>query len=101
MPRPLFACLGLVFSLVVPLALPAPAHAVTININIGTSLNNGRAITCREGERLLRNRGFWNVRRVDCRGRLFTYRARRANGLFEVGLNARNGRVVDMHRIRR
>ena len=101
MPRPLFACLGLVLSLVVPLALPAPAHAVTININIGTSLNNGRAITCREGERLLRSRGFWNVRRVDCRGRLFTYRARRANGLFEVGLNARNGRVVDMHRIRR
>ncbi|WP_095088537.1 hypothetical protein [Mesorhizobium sophorae] len=101
MPRPFFACLGLVLSLVVPLALPAPAHAVTININIGTSLNNGRAITCREGERLLRNRGFWNVRRVDCRGRLFTYRARRANGLFEVGLNARNGRVADLRRIRR
>ncbi|MFD2058333.1 hypothetical protein ACFSQT_36200 [Mesorhizobium calcicola] len=101
MPRPLFACLGLVLSLVVPLALPVPAHAVTININIGTSLNNGRAITCRDGERLLRSRGFWDIRRVDCRGRLFTYRARRATGLFEIGLNARNGRVVDLRRIRR
>jgi len=101
MPRALFACLGLVLSLVVPLALPAPAHAVTVNINIGTSLNNGRAITCRDGERLLRSRGFWDVRRVDCRVRLFTYRARRATALFEIVLNARNGRVVDLRRIRR
>jgi len=97
----LFACLGLVLSLVVPVALPAPAHAVTININIGSSLNNGRAITCRDGERLLRNRGFRDIRRVDCRGRFFVYRARRTTGLFEIGLSARDGRVVDLRRIRR
>ena len=101
MPRPLFACLGLILGLVVPVTLPAPAHAVTININIGTSLNNGRAITCREGERLLRNRGFRDIRRVDCRGRFFVYRARRATGLFEIALSAHNGRVVDLRRIRR
>jgi hypothetical protein len=101
MPRPLFACLGLVLSLVMPVALPAPAHAVTIEINVGTSLNNGRAITCRDGERLLRNRGFRDIRRVDCRGRFFVYRARRTTGLFEIGLRARDGRVVDLRRIRR
>ena len=101
MPRTLLACLGLVLSLVVPVALPAPAHAVTIEINIGTSLNNGRAITCRDGERLLRSCGFWDIRRVDCRGRFFVYRARRATGLFEIGLRARDGRVVDLRRIRR
>jgi hypothetical protein len=101
MRRLLFACFGLGIGLVVPVASPMPAHAVTIEINIGSSLNNGRAITCREGERLLRNRGFWDIRRVDCRGRFFVYRARRVTGLFEIGLSARNGRVVDLRRIRR
>ena len=103
MPRPLFAYLALVLGLglVTPVALPAPANAVTIEINIGTNLNNGRAITCRDGERLLRNRGFRDVRRVDCRGRFFVYRARRGTGLFEIGLSSRNGRVVDLRRIRR
>ena len=101
MSRPLFACLALVLALVAPAALPAPAHAVTIEINIGTNLNNGRAITCREGERLLRNRGFRDIRRVDCGGRLFVYRARRAGGRFEIALRARDGRVVELRRIRR
>jgi hypothetical protein len=101
MPRPLFACLGLLLGLVVPVALPAPAHAVTVNINIGTNLNNGRAITCLGGERLLRSRGFRDVRRVDCRGRFFVYRARRASSHFEIALRARDGRVVDLRRIRR
>lgn len=100
MRRLLFA-LGLVLSLVAPVALPAHAQGVTVEINIGTNLNNGRSITCREGEGLLRNRGFWDIRRVDCRGRFFIYRARRATGLFEIGLRARDGRVVDLRRIRR
>jgi len=101
MSRPLFACLALVLALVAPAGLPAPAHAVTIEINIGTNLNNGRAITCREGERLLRNRGFRDIRRVDCGGRFFVYRARRAGSHFEIALRARDGRVVDLRRIRR
>lgn len=101
MPRPLFACLGFILGLVVPVALPAPAQAVTVNINIGTSLNNGRAITCRDGERILRNRGFRDIRRVDCRGRFFVYRARRGGSRFEMAVSAHNGRVVDMRRIRR
>jgi hypothetical protein len=101
MPRPLFACLGLILCLAAIVAQPAPAYAVNIQINIGTSLNNGRAITCRDGERLLRNRGFRNIRRVDCRGRFFVYRARRGTGHFEIALSAHNGRVVDLRRIRR
>ncbi|TIL30472.1 MAG: hypothetical protein E5Y83_19550 [Mesorhizobium sp.] len=101
MSRPVFACLALVLGLVAPAAVPAPAQAVTIEINIGTNLNNGRAITCRDGGRLLRNRGFRDVRRVDCRGRFFVYRARRAGGNFEIALRERDGRVVDLRRIRR
>ena len=99
--RPTLASVGLALGLLIaPLALPTPAQAVTININIGTNLNNGRAITCRDGERLLRNRGFRDVRRVDCRGRFYVYHARRGGSRFEIALNRHNGRVVDLRRIR-
>jgi hypothetical protein len=102
MPRRLFACLGLVLSLAVPLALPAPAaYASSVSISIGTNLNHGRRITCTQGERILRNRGFRDIRRVDCRGRFFVYRARRGNNRFEIAINSHNGRVVDVSRIRR
>jgi hypothetical protein len=96
-----FAYVALAFSFAVPVAVPTTAHAVTINISIGTSLNNGRAITCRDGERILRSRGFWDIRRVDCRGRFFVYRARHLAGRFEVGVAAHNGRVVDLRRLGR
>jgi hypothetical protein len=81
--------------------VPTPAHAVTVNINIGSNLNNGRPISCREGERRIRDRGFRDVRRVDCRGRFFVYRAWRGSQRFEIALDSRNGRVSDVRRIRR
>ena len=99
MRRFLFACLSLAVSFAVPVVMPTPAQAVTISI--GTSLSNGRAITCRDGERILRNRGFRDIRRTDCRGRLFVYRARRGATRFEIAISEQNGRVVDMRRIRR
>lgn len=94
------ATLALAIGLVMPLAIPTPAQAVTVNITIGSNLNNGRAITCNQGRRLLQNRGFRDVRRVDCRGRLFVYHGRRGGSRFEVGLSSRTGRVVEMRRIR-
>lgn len=85
-----------------PLAAVSSAEAVTVNINIGSNLNNGRAITCAQGQRLIRSRGFRDVRQVNCRGRHFVYHARRpGGGTFEIVLNSRTGRVVDFHRIRR
>jgi hypothetical protein len=83
------------------MVLPAPAEAVTINVNIGRSINNGRSITCAEGERLLRARGFREVRRIDCRGRYFVYRGWRGGNRFEIAVRARDGRVVDVRRLRR
>lgn len=97
----LLLCLGLALSLAVPVAMPEPAQAISINIQIGNSLNHGRAISCREGERILRNRGFRDIRRVDCGGRFFIYRARREGGRYEIAVNRHNGRVVDVRRIRR
>jgi hypothetical protein len=101
MRRLLFACVGLALSFAAPVVTPASAQDVTINITIGSNLNNGRAITCWDGERILRNRGFRDVRRVDCRGRFFVYHARRGVGRFEIAVSAHNGRVVDFRRLGR
>lgn len=101
MRRLLLVCLGLALSFAAPAVMPTPAEAVTISLQIGTSLNNGRSISCRDGERILRNRGFRDIRRVDCRGRFFVYRARRGGGRFEIAIRAHDGRVVDVRRIRR
>lgn len=101
MRRFLFAWLGLALGLAAPVASPTPAHAVTVNITIGSSLNNGRAVSCRQGERILRNRGFRNIRRIDCRGRFLIYHARRGGSRFEIAVSAHNGRVVDLRRLRR
>jgi hypothetical protein len=86
-----------------PAGPTTPVHAVTVDINIstGSNLSSGRRITCREGERLLRDRGFRDIRRIDCRGRYFVYRAWRRHSRFEIALRSRDGRVVDMRRLRR
>jgi len=100
--RRVIASFTIVFGLLLtPAIMPVPANAVTVNINIGSSINNGRGITCAQGERLLRNRGFRDVRRMDCRGRYFVYRAWRGNSRFEITIRSRDGRVVNMRRISR
>jgi hypothetical protein len=102
MNRRIIACLAVILGLLVmPVSIPTPAQAVTVNINIGTSLNNGRGISCAQGERLLRNRGFRDVRRINCRGRYFIYRAWRGGSRFEIAVRSRDGRVVDVRRLRR
>ena len=103
--RSWFLSVGTAFCLLATsLGLPQEASAqsnVNININIGTNLNRGLGITCGQGERLLRNRGFRDVRRVDCRGRFFVYRGWRGNTRFEISVRQRDGRIVDMRRIGR
>lgn len=102
MRSPTLVLLGLVLGLLAePVALPTSAEAVTISIRIGTNLSSGRPITCADGERRLRNRGFRNVRRMNCRGRFFVYRAWRGENWFEIAVRQSNGRVVDMRRVRR
>jgi hypothetical protein len=98
--RRLFSVLVVLGLLMSPAVPPVPAGAVTININIGTNLNYGRSISCSQGERLLRARGFRDVRRVDCRGRFFVYRATRNGRRFEIAIRASTGQVVDVRRIR-
>lgn len=101
MRNPFAAKLCLALFLLTLGSAPAPAQWVDVNIRVGSSINSGRPISCSQGERLLRNRGFRDIRRVDCRGRFFVYRAWRSGSRFEVAINSRNGRVVDMRRIGR
>ncbi len=68
--RRVFASVAIVHGpAVTPAIMPVQAAAVTVNINMGSSLNSGRRISCAQGERLLRYRGFRDIRRIDCRGR--------------------------------
>ena len=102
MPRRIIACIAIVLGLLLaPAVMPTAVNAVTININVGSSLSSGRGITCAQGERLLRNRGFRDIRRVNCRGRHFVYRGWRGGSRFEIVVRQSNGRVVDVRRIRR
>lgn len=85
---------------VAPVAAPSVAEA-RINIDIGISLNRGQGITCGQGERILRKRGFRDITRVDCRGRYFVYRGTRDRNRYEISVRARDGRVVDVRWLRR
>jgi hypothetical protein len=89
--------------LLTPLGNPTPANAVTVNISIGngTSLNFGRGISCTDGVRLIRDRGFREVVPRDCRGRYFVYRASRGRHRYEISISSRNGRVADFRRMGR
>jgi hypothetical protein len=101
--RTSMACLSLLIGLAVsPLGIPPEAKArVSIDINIGTNLNFGRRISCSQGERLLRNRGFRDVSRRNCSGRYFIYRGTRRGSRWEIAVQSRNGRIADVHWLRR
>ena len=101
MPRPALTSLALILVLLAPVTLPTPADAVSINITIGSNLSSGRAISCAEGARRVRNRGFRDVRRVNCGGRYFVYRAWRGNRQFEIAVRRSNGRVADVRQVGR
>jgi hypothetical protein len=95
-----FLALFLCLLLAAPVATPVEAQ-VNINISIGSNVSNGRSITCQEGRNRLRQRGFRDVRTIDCRGRFFVYRGTRNGRLYEIALNRTNGRVVDFRRVGR
>ena len=53
-------------------------------------------IGCAEGRSIVRDRGFYRVRTLECQGRTFTYIGRRHGDTFRVILNSRTGRIVDV-----
>ena len=102
MSRSPLAALVLTLALLVePMALSTPAGAVSVSIHVGNSLSSGRPISCAEGARRVRSRGFRDVRRINCSGRYFVYRAWRRGRQYEIAVRRSNGRVVDVRRVGR
>jgi len=58
----------------------------------------GYGISCREGRNIVSER-FDRVRVVECSGRTYTYIGHRHGGSFEVVLNSRSGRIIDVNEI--
>ena len=53
-------------------------------------------ISCGEGGQIVRERGFRNVRPVDCNGRAFTYVGQRRGETFEVRVSSFDGSVLNI-----
>ena len=64
----------------------------------GYGLVGGR-IGCAEGRSIVRERGFYRVRIVECAGRAYTYIGRRHGDTFQVLVSARSGRIIDVNPI--
>lgn len=78
-----------------------PAYSQISQSSVGTRINSGNRIHCSQGARLLRNRGYRNVRTLDCRGSHFVYRGDRRGRSFEITVRARDGRITDIRPLRR
>jgi hypothetical protein len=63
----------------------------------GYGLAIGPRISCGEGRAILRDRGFYRVRIIECSGRTYTYFGHRHGDSFRVLLNSRNGRIVGVN----
>jgi hypothetical protein len=59
-------------------------------------IGNPYRIGCAEGRSILRDRGFYRVRALECNGRTYTYVGRRHGDTFRVLLSSRSGRIVDV-----
>lgn len=90
----------LALAIVGSIAEPVPAFSQNQTALVGTRINNGHRIRCSEGARLLRIRGFRNVRAIDCRGSHFLYRGDRFRRTYDVTVRARDGRITNVRTVR-
>ena len=63
---------------------------------LGYGLAVGPRVSCGEGRMIVRDRGFYRVRTVECYGRTYTYLGRRHGDTFRVLVSSRSGRIVDV-----
>ena len=56
-------------------------------------------LNCRQARRVVRNRGYRNIRSIDCRGRRFTFHAIKRGRWYRVRMNSRNGRLFGIRRL--
>lgn len=77
----------------------APAFSQVNTVIVGTRINSGHRVRCAEGARLLRMRGFSNVRSLDCRGTHFLYRGDRFRRTYDVTVRSRDGRITNVRTV--
>ncbi|TMV02459.1 hypothetical protein FGI60_12525 [Brucella haematophila] len=90
----------LALTVVGTIAEPVQAFSQNQTALVGTRINNGHRIRCSDGTRLLRMRGFRNVRAIDCRGSHFLYRGDRLRRTYDVTIRARDGRITNVRTVR-
>jgi len=56
-------------------------------------------MTCGQVRRNLRNRGYYRIRAIDCRGARYTFQARRDGRWYRLRILSRNGRVYKARRL--
>jgi hypothetical protein len=59
-------------------------------------LKVGHRIGCDDGRAILRDRGFYQIKPVECRGGTYTYFGHRHGEDFRVLLSSRSGRIVNV-----
>lgn len=99
-----FRAMALAFACLAGCLLAAPAADANVTISITVNIGNWHGpgfydghwrdkLTCAEGRRLLRQRGYSNVQSLECQGRYYLYRASSQHGQVIIELNARTGKV--------
>jgi len=53
-------------------------------------------ISCRQARHIVRRSGFRRIRTVECRGRTYTFNARRHGDYYRVRVNARRGYITNV-----
>jgi hypothetical protein len=96
--RMMIAAAGLSLGLMMMPVATVPAQAgVDIDINIGGG--GKHRISCRQGERIVENRGFRRVRPRNCSGRNYSYFGRRHGNGYIIVVDARRARIIDVRPI--
>jgi hypothetical protein len=53
-------------------------------------------LSCRQATRILRDRGYRNIIATDCRGKTYTFIARKRGGEFRIKFNSYSGRITSV-----
>lgn len=65
----------------------------------GDDYDYGDRVSCREARGILRDRGYRDVRSINCGGRLHTFIAKKRGDVFRIKIYSRNGRIQSIRRI--
>lgn len=85
------------FGIAASMATPVPQAAQAQEVILASAWR----VSCGQGQRIMRSRGYRDVRVRSCGGRTHVYRAWRGNSRWEVRMRSSDGRIVDRRRIAR